>query len=62
MAELAEDFQTEVIGTLSRSEQVPMAEEQGKILLECYPDSDMAEEYRVLACQILEACQKEELC
>ena len=28
VAELAEDFQTEVIGTLSRSEQVPMAEEQ----------------------------------
>lgn len=62
VAELAEDFQTEVIGTLSRSEQVPMAEEQGKILLECYPDSDMAEEYRVLARQILETCQKEELC
>ena len=39
-----------------------MAEEQGKILLECYPDSDMAEEYRVLARQILAACQKEELC
>lgn len=58
VAELAEDFHTEVIGTLSHSEQVTLAEEQGKILLECYPDSEMAQEYRLLAKQILKACQE----
>lgn len=39
-----------------------MAEEQGKILLECYPDSAMAEEYRLLAKQILAICQEENEC
>ena len=58
VAELAEDFHTEVIGTLSHSKQVTLAEEQGKILLECYPDSEMAQEYRLLAKQILKACQE----
>lgn len=58
VAELAEDFHTEVIGTLSHSERVTLAEEQGKILLECYPDSEMAQEYRLLAKQILKACQE----
>ncbi len=58
VAELAEDFHTEVIGTLSHSEQVTQAEEQGKILLECYPDSEMAQEYRLLAKQILKTCQE----
>lgn len=57
--ELADDFHTKVIGTLSHCELVTQAEEQKKILLECYPDSDMAQEYRLLACQILEACQEE---
>ncbi len=60
--ELAEDFHTRVIGTLSRSELVPEAEAQGKTLLECYPDSEMAEEYRTLAEQILEACREEIPC
>lgn len=55
--ELAEDFHTEVIGTLSRCEQVPMAEEMQKVLLEAYPDSEMAQEYRKLAQQILAVCQ-----
>ncbi|MGN1193317.1 MAG: nitrogenase iron protein NifH [Dorea sp.] len=58
VAELAEDFHAEVIGTLSHSDQVTLAEEQGKILLECYPDSEMAQEYRLLAKQILKACQE----
>lgn len=60
--ELAEDFHTRVIGTLSRSELVPEAEAQGKTLLECYPDSEMAGEYRTLAEQILEACREEIPC
>ena len=54
--ELADDFQTTIVGTLSHSEQVILAEEQKKTLLECYPESEMAEEYRVLARQIYRIC------
>ena len=57
--ELAEDFRTSVIGTLSHSEQVPMSEEQKKTLMECYPDSDMAEEYRTLAKQMYAICRED---
>ena len=60
--ELAEDFHKKVIGTLSRSELVQEAEVLGKTLLEVYPDSEMAEEYRTLAEQILEACREEAPC
>lgn len=54
--ELAEDFCTSVIGTLSYSEQVPLSEEQKKTLMECYPDSAMAGEYRALAKQMYMIC------
>ena len=57
VAELVEDFHTEVVGTLSYSEQVVLAEEQKKTLIECYPDSDMAEEYRVLARKMYSICE-----
>ncbi len=60
--ELAEDFHTKVIGTLSRSELVQEAEVLGETLLECYPDSEMAAEYRTLAEQILEACREDGPC
>ena len=53
--ELADDFHTSVIGMLSHSEQVILAEEQGKTLMECYPDSAMAEEYRALARDMVDA-------
>lgn len=60
--ELADDFETQITGILSRSELVTEAEEQGKILLECYPESEMAEEYRTLADAILKACREDEKC
>lgn len=60
--ELAGDFHTEVIGSLSRSDLVLQAEEQGKTLLEVYPNSDMAKEYRELADRIMKACQEEKSC
>lgn len=60
--ELAEDFQTTIIGKLTHSNLVTDAEEQGKTLMECYPDSEMAEEYRTLAEQILTLCRKDALC
>ena len=52
--ELADDFKTQVIGTLSHSELVAEAEEEGKTVLECFPDSEMAGEYRKLAEAIYE--------
>ena len=60
--ELAEDFHTQVVGTLSRSNLVLAAEEQGKTLLEAYPESEMAGEYRALAEQILNACREDGTC
>ena len=60
--ELAGDFHTEVIGSLSRSDLVLQAEEQGKTLLEVYPNSDMAKEYRELADRIMKVCQEEKSC
>ena len=60
--ELAEDFHTQVVGTLSRSDLVLAAEEQGKTLLEAYPESEMAGEYRTLAEQILNACKEDGTC
>ena len=57
--ELAEDFCTSVIGTLSYSEQVPLSEEQKKTLMECYPDSAMAGEYRTLAKQMYAICRED---
>lgn len=56
VAELADDFQTAVIGTLSHSSQVALAEEQQKTLMECYPESEIAEEYRALAVQMYRIC------
>ena len=56
VSELADDFQTAVIGTLSHSSQVALAEEQQKTLMECYPESEMSEEYRALAVQMYRIC------
>ena len=47
--ELADDFKSRVLYGLSHSELVPEAEEMGKTVLEAYPESTMAEEYRQLA-------------
>ena len=60
--ELAEDFHTKVIGTLSRSELVAKAEEEGKTVMECFPDSEMAEEYRKLAEEMIALCKEETAC
>ena len=54
--ELADDIHSSIVGTLSRNEIVTDAEEQNKIVLEAYPDSEMAQEYRVLAQEIAAQC------
>ena len=56
VAELAEDIHSEVIATLSRSDTVQEAEELGKTVVEAFPDSPMAAEYRALAKVLLEKC------
>ena len=55
--ELAEDFHSGTIGYLSRSELVMTAEEQKKTLMECYPDSEMTDEYRALSEAVLAICK-----
>ena len=56
VAELAEDIHSEVVATLSRSDTVQDAEELGKTVVEAFPDSPMAAEYRALARKLLEVC------
>ena len=46
---LAKELGTQVVGRLSRSPLVLRAEEEGKCLLQAFPESEMAEEYRRLA-------------
>jgi nitrogenase iron protein NifH len=55
VAELAEDLNSRIIGPLDRSDLVLDAEELGKTVLEAFPDSDMAGQYRRLAEQIMES-------
>ena len=54
--ELAQDISSEVIATLSRSDTVQEAEELGKTVVEAFPDSEMAGEYRALAKTLLKIC------
>ncbi|MBR6459910.1 MAG: AAA family ATPase [Actinomycetaceae bacterium] len=61
VGELAEDVGTEIIGTLSRSETVTDAEDRGMTVIEAFPDSEMAAEYRALAEKLLETCEKDEV-
>ena len=59
VAELASDIHSEVIGELSRSDTVTDAEDLGKTVIEAFPDSEMADEYRRLAKKLLEICNSE---
>ena len=60
--ELAEDFHTSIVGTLTRSDLVQQAEEQKKTVLEAFPESEMAEEYRILAKAILMKVRENKRC
>ena len=54
--ELASDIESRIVGTLSRSETVQAAEELGKTVIEAFPESEMAGEYRALAESLLKEC------
>lgn len=56
--ELCGDFHTDIAGELSWSETVQEAEPLYQTVLEAYPDSSMAAEYRALADEILRRCSK----
>ncbi len=58
VSELADDIHSKIIGTLSRSTTVTDAEDLGKTVIEAYPDSEMASEYRKLAEDVLAACEE----
>ncbi len=55
--ELASDINTEIVGELSRSETVTDAEDLGQTVIEAFPNSDMAAEYRKLAEKLIELCR-----
>lgn len=55
--ELADDISSSIVGSLERSELVSQAEELGKTVIEAFPDSEMAEQYRVLADAVLKAAK-----
>ena len=56
VAELASDIGSEVIGELSRSATVTDAEDLGKTVIEAFPESPMADEYRALAKKLISIC------
>lgn len=56
--ELADDIGSEIVGELSRSGTVTDAEELGRTVVEAFPDSEMAGEYRKLAEKLMEICGK----
>jgi len=60
--ELAGDISTGIVGTLDRSETVQDAENLQKTVIEAFPNSEMANQYRKLADNILEVCRKELPC
>ncbi len=57
VGELCEDIHTTLTGTLNRSDTVTEAEELGKTVIAAFPDSEMANEYRVLAKAVLSAVE-----
>lgn len=52
--ELAYDINSSIIGSLSRSETVQEAEDLNQTVIEAFPESAMAEEYRILADKIMQ--------
>lgn len=60
--ELARDINSKIIGILDRSGIVQQAEALRKTVIEAFPQSDMAKQYKRLAESILRTCGKEISC
>lgn len=59
VAELADDINGRIVGALDRSDSVQDAEELGQTVIEAFPESDMAAQYRALADAVMHACGTE---
>jgi len=57
VAELAEDIHAPIVGSLDWSETVQRAADENKTVLERFPESEMAAEYRALARAVLAASE-----
>ena len=57
--QLCEDIQSDVVGTLERSELVQDADELRKTVIEAFPDSPEAESYLELADAVLKAADRQ---
>lgn len=55
-AELAEDFNTQIVGCIDRSEEISLADEKGCAVVNCAPDSRSSEQFTELAVKVLEIC------
>ena len=56
VAELAMDINSKIVGCLSRSDTVQEAEDLGMTVIEAFPKSVMADEYRALARDLMKEC------
>ena len=56
---VAEELHTDIVKIIPRSPSVQRAENEGKTVIEAFPDCDMAREYFDLADKILEVCGSE---
>ena len=56
VAAFCRDTGAALVGTLTRSSTVQDAEDVGKTVLEAFPSSAMADEYRTLAREVLRIC------
>ncbi len=59
---LAQDIHAPVIGAIDRSDLVQAAEDLGKTVVEAFPQSAMATQYRALAEKIIAACREDSAC
>ncbi len=53
---LAEDFNTQVIGCIDRSEEISIADEKNRAVVNCAPESRSSKQFTALAEKILEIC------
>lgn len=56
---LAAETQGELIAVLPRSAEIQQGEEQGKTVMELFPQGEMARSYRALARRFIEVCGRE---
>lgn len=55
-AELAADFNTSIVGAIDRSEEIPLAEEQGKAIVAGCPDSEPSKQLKAVAESVYSIC------